>query len=162
MNKKIKNLVEEIESIIKTSPLEIAINNCQIDNYKKSLKKIADSNLNAKNRHIEKKLSEMGLSNSNNALGATISLARERTEMNIDIERKVNEYAIQTKKNILDSKQSILGVLIQERDKKRHLIFNYFQALLTSGVIVTVLNIFSNEIKSIFLIILKIMAKYSS
>lgn len=154
MNKNIKNLFKEIEVIINTPPLEITINSPQISNYKKSLEKIEDRNLNVKNSNIKNKLSDMGLSNSSTALGAEISLARERAQIEMDIEQKVNEYAIKEKESVLSQKQSILATLTQEEDKKYQRTSDRIKLFFNSVVIVALINTFAPEIKKLLIFII--------
>lgn len=149
LNKKIKDLTKEIETIISTPPLEVDINSCRINNFQKSLEEIAENKLNEKTNNIEKKLFQMGQGRSSNALGAAIAISRERAEKYIDIKRKTNDYAIQEKNNIIDQKKSVLEIVINERDKERQQTFNYIKTFLTSGVIIAALNVYSNEIKGI-------------
>lgn len=156
MNKNIKNLFKEIEVIINTPPLEITINSLQINNYKKSLENIADRNLNVKNSNIKNKLSEMGLSNSSTALGAQIGLSRERAQIEMDIERKVNEYAIKEKESVLSQKQSILATLTQEEDKKHQRTSYCIKLCLNSVVIVALINAFTPEIKKLLIRIIEL------
>lgn len=155
MSEKIKSLIKDIENTINTPALEITINKPKIDSFKKSLEKVINNNLDSKNRIIEKKLSEMGMSNSSNALGAQISLAREKTEALIDSQLKISEYAEEQKNLLLKQKRGILEILIQERDKKQQLNLKYFQTISTSIVIVTVIKTYSSEVKAIFLAIIQ-------
>ena len=155
MSKKINSLIKDIESITNTPALEITVNKPKIDSFNKSLEKVVNNNLDSKNQRVEKKLLEMGLSNSSTALGATISLARERSEVLIDSELKINEYAEQQKGIFLKQKQYILEILIQERDKKRQLYLKYVQIISTSIVIVTAIKTYNSEIKAIFLFTIK-------
>jgi hypothetical protein len=151
--KKINNLKKEIESILNISALEVDINQKKIAIHKESLEKIVNDTLTKDNKIISKKLSDMGLSNSSNALGTTIALVKQQADMRVDNVLKIHDYAEQLKKSILEGKHRILDVLIQERDKSRQLRFKYTKVVFSSTVVIT----FSHEIKQLIKYVFHLM-----
>lgn len=110
----LRNLGNTISVIENTAPELIPQNRALIDAFRQANQRAMDKGFDIRRNGIDKKLREMGLSNSSTALGAEIAQARDRVDAEITSNLQVAGLADKTKQQTLATQFQLGQQIVQQ------------------------------------------------